>query len=268
MQIYLVKGYIDVAATSLVDAMALLAALANPSTSANSAAIARITGKLETLVQSDSGEPLVISSIDDTTGAISSWVTDSSVVISVGLGDLDTGNALAYASTLSLGIASGTRTGTLALNTAALANALRLRGFCGPGSASCFTLQIRKTYAGSTETVALLTISVSAGVLSSDPTSQIASPTYVTTSEARGGYLINLGAVTSMTGGGATTLDGQDAGSATFPVGCIVVTSDGDIGRQWKLKGSYIAATDLAVGLVKPTNSSAVLNPVHWKLIT
>jgi len=266
MQIYLVKGYLDVAATSLVDAMALLAALANPSTSANSAAIARITGKLETLVQSDSGEPLVISSIDDTTGAISSWVTDSSVVISVGLGDPDTANVNSYASTLSLGVAGSTRTGTLALNTAALSDALRIIS-CGGQQLGRFTLQIRKTYAGATKTYALLPIMVSAGVLNSSP-SAISTPTYVLTSEARAGYLINLATVTSITGGGATTLDGQDAGSSTFPVGCIAVTSDGDIGRQWKLKGTYISATDLSLGLVKPTNSDASTNPCHWKLIT
>ena len=109
---------------------------------------------------------------------------------------------------------------------------------------------------------------VTAAVLNTSTPAQITDPTYVLTSEARTGYVINLGAVTSITGGGASTLDGQDAGGATFPVGCIVVTSDGDIGRSWKLKGTYIAATDLAAGLVKPTNSDATTNPVHWKLIT
>jgi hypothetical protein len=38
-----------------------------------------------------------------------------------------------------------------------------------------------------------------------------------------------------------------------------------DILRFYKLKGTNVAATDLAAGVVKPTNSDATLNPVHWK---
>lgn len=270
--IYLVKGYIDAAATSLADAQSLFSALANPATAANAAAIDRITGKLETLVQSDSGEALVISSIDDAAGTISSWVNDGSTTLAVGLGDPDTGGAYTYASTTSFSISSNTRTGTLALNTSALRDALS-GGFSMPPrgvrvpSLTRFTLHIRKTTGGNSETVGLLDISIKPGVLSAAPT-DLSSPTYLLTTDARSGYVINLGAVTSLTGGGASTLDGQDAGSATFPIGCIVLTSDGDIGRHWKLKGSYITATDLTAGQVKPTNSDATLNPVYWQLIS
>jgi hypothetical protein len=91
--------------------------------------------------------------------------------------------------------------------------------------------------------------------------------TYVTTPVARAGYVINLSGVTSLTGGGATTLDGQLAGSASFPVGSIVLTSDGNIARHWRLLGTYLAATDLALGKIKPTNSDATLNPCYWQLI-
>ena len=112
-------------------------------------------------------------------------------------------------------------------------------------------------------------VSVKPGVLADAPEA-LATSTYVETTTARAGYVINLAGVTSLTGGGATTLDGQDAGSTTFPTGCIVALTETvadlpDILRFYKLKGTYVAATDLAAGVVKPTNSDATLNPVHWK---
>lgn len=79
--------------------------------------------------------------------------------------------------------------------------------------------------------------------------------------------VLNVSAVTAATGGGSTALDGLDAGSTSYPVGCIVMTSYDDVGRHWKLKGSYIAATDLDLGKVKPTNSDSLLNPVHWQTV-
>lgn len=173
--IYLVKGSLDAAATSLADAQTLFSALANPATAANAAAIDRITGKFESLVQSDTAEPLVISSIDDAAGTISSWVTDSGTSVSVGLGDADSSGAYTYAATYDLSISGNTRTGTLALNTTALQNALsgvgtlpdRLRR---TGSLVRFVLQIRTSSAGNTETKALLPFSVAPGVLSATAT--------------------------------------------------------------------------------------------------
>jgi hypothetical protein len=268
MQLYLVKGYLDVAATSLADAQALYTALLDPADADNAAAIDRITGKLETLVQSDTGEPLVISSIDDAAGTISSWVTDASTTLIAALGDPDTNNNAVYASSLSFSISGSTRVGTLALNTTNLAAAVS-RGRCaGPRGLqpTAFTLQLTKTTSSLTETMAMLRVRVLPAVATTTPIAQDVS-TYPTTAVLRVGYTINLGGVTSLTGGGVSTLDGQDAGSATFPVGCIVETSNGDVSRRWKLKGTYIAATDLPAGLIKPTNSDAVLNPVHWKLI-
>lgn len=264
MILYLVKGYLDLAATTLADAQALLTALANPALAANQATIDRITGKLETLVQGDTGEPLVLSSIDDTSGTYSSWVTDASTTLAIGLGDPDPNGNTLYASTLSSTISGNTRLATLALNTTALAAAVNRGRMLRPAP---FTLQIRTTTAGVTETRGLITLRIAAPVFSSSTPTDLTPTTYVTTPAARAGYVINLSAVTSLTGGGATTLDGQDAGSASYPVGSIVLTSDGNVARTWRLLGTYIAATDLALGLVKPTNSDATLNPVHWKLI-
>ena len=54
--------------------------------------------------------------------------------------------------------------------------------------------------------------------------------------------------------GGDTTLDGQAAGSTTFPIGCIValteaVTGAPDILRFYKLRGTYVAASDVDNGV-------------------
>jgi hypothetical protein len=264
--IYLVKGYLDLAATTLADAQALLTALAEPADADNAAIIDKVTGKLETLVQSDSGEPLIISSIDDVAGTISSWVTDASTTLAVGLGDGDPQGSFLYASTIGFSISGNTRVGTIALNTELLRNAIAHRM---GGYNFRFGLQIRKTTAGVTQTMGLLQVSIRPGVLTGTP-STLSSDTYPTTTEARAGYVINLSGVTSLTGGGDTTLDGQDAGSTTFPVGCIValteaVTGAPDILRHFKLRGTYVAASDVDTGVVKPTNSDATLNAVHWK---
>jgi hypothetical protein len=273
MTIYLVKGWVDQAATSLADAQTLLTALADPLDPDNAYSIATVSSKLETLIQGDSGEPLVISSIDDTNGNISSWVTDTSTTLAVGLGFADPRSSFAFASTNALSISGNTRLGTLALNTATLSAVLAgqfsYRSAALPvtpdGSARMI-LQIVRTTSGATETVGRIPITVKAGVLSSTPTTQTGD-TYISYAAARAGYLINLSGVTSLTGGGATTLDGQEAGGSAFPVGCIVATSDSNVGRLWRLIGTNIAATDLPNGKVKPTNSDATLNPCYWQLI-
>jgi hypothetical protein len=272
MTIYLVKGYLDQAATSLADARALLAALANPATAANSATLARIGDTLETLVQSDSGEPITLSSIDDTAGTISSWVTDASTTLALGLGDADSGNAYTYASTTGFTISGSTRVATLALDTSNLRDALGNPSFSNSSpyrftNRTRFVLQLRKTTGGVTETVGLLDVEVRPGVLSSTP-GDLGATTYVTTPVARAGYVINLSGVTSLTGGGATTLDGQEAGTATFPVGCIVITSDGGatpIFRTWRLLAGTTSATDLSALKIRPTNYNATTNAVYWQ---
>jgi hypothetical protein len=264
MTIYLIKGYLGYAATTLADAQALLTALANPALAANQAAIDRITDKLETLVQGDTGEPIILSSIDDTAGTYSAWVTDASTTLALGLGDPDPNGNTLYASTLSSTISGNTRLATLALNTTALAAAVNRGRFLRPAP---LTLQILTTTGGVTETRGLITLQISAPIFAGGTPVDLTPTTYVTTPVARAGYVINLSGVTSLTGGGATTLDGQLAGTATFPVGSIVLTSDGNIARHWRLLGTYLAATDLALGKIKPTNSDATLNPCYWQLI-
>ncbi len=191
MQIYLVKGYLDVAATTLADAKLLIAALANPSTPANAATIANVTAKLETLVQSDTGEPMTVSSIDDAAGTISSWVTDVDTAVALGLGNANAGGTGTLAQILEMDVAGSTRTGILELNTIQLTQAMQMLGCgCSPRSArqGFFTLQIRRTDTDGGETMALLQVTVAVGVLSVTP-SPMPVDSYLTAAEIAALYV-------------------------------------------------------------------------------
>jgi hypothetical protein len=167
MYLYLIEGYLDVAAVSLADAKLLFSAMDNPGTAANAAVISRVTDKVATLVQSDSGEPLVISSIADGAGTISSWVTDPGTTLSVALGDPDPSGTCDYTSTTSFSIVGSTRTGTLALNTTELRDRLAISVTDTRRAPSCrLTLQVRKSTSGATETLGLIPLGVVSGVLS------------------------------------------------------------------------------------------------------
>lgn len=270
MTIYLVKGYLDVAATSLADVQALLGALADPADSDNAAIIDKVTGKLETLVQSDSGEPLVISSIDDVAGTISSWVTDASTALAIGLGDPDPNQGFAYASTTSFAISGNTRTGTLALNTTALttrlAGNLTNRGIYAGLSArnsSSYTLHLRKTSAaGTTETLALLTVRVLPGVLTASPGADAAA-SYVETASFLTGAVHPRTEITSLTGGGATALDGIATAANALPTGYTLLLSYSRVGQWWQLIAGT-DAEDASNGIVRPEDYHASTNARIW----
>lgn len=260
MTIYLIKGYLDHAATTLADAQALLAALADPNDPDNAAVIGRVMAKLEGLVQSDTGEPLVISSIDDTGGTISSWVTDASTILAVGLGDPDPSQSYLYASTLSFSISGNTRVGTLALNTAELQRAVTLAR-----PHPFYTLQIRKTTSGLTETVALLSIPVEPGVLSGSPTN-LAAAAYIDTAAFLSGAIHPLPSLTSLTGGGATALDGIVTGGDALPTGYTALLSMSRVGQLWQLIDGT-DAEDVSAGVVRPDDYHASTNARIWVLI-
>lgn len=175
MDIYLYSKTPDLtlAATTLADLQAMIAALADPSTAANAATLARVQGALQQMVQNDTGEPLRISSYDDAS-TLSSWITDTGTSLAVGLGDSDPAAINTYASTDAFTIASPYRTGNLALNTAQLANRLRIFApfssiSTGSRAGGWLTLQVRKTTAGVTQTVGMIPLQVFAGVLSTTP---------------------------------------------------------------------------------------------------
>lgn len=183
MTLYLIKGYLDVAATTLADAQSLYTAMLDPSDATNAATIDRVMGKIETLVQSDTGEPITVVSIDDAAGTISSWITDDATSVELGLGDPDINNNALYAAITTLTISGSSRIGTLALNTTAMACAVS-RGR-SPGLP--FTLQLRKTVGGATETMCLLAVQVRAGVLTQAATN-LAPDTYLTEAQTAATY--------------------------------------------------------------------------------
>jgi hypothetical protein len=218
MDIYLYSKRTDLAATTLADLNLLIAALADELDADNQATIARVTGKLETMVQADSGVPLAVYSYDDAAGTVSSWVTNAAVTVSIGLGDPDPQSGDTYASTGTTAITGSSRTATLALNTGELANALGY-GTTPRRPARTFYLHIRKTESSVTKTVGLLAVEVAAGVLSTPIASLLNTPDI---GAARFSTLTHVnGAVISDPGSGglAITASGTDQDITLTPSG-------------------------------------------------
>jgi hypothetical protein len=166
LNLYLINGRLDVAATSLADARALIVAIADPAIPANAAAVDRITGKIETLVCGDTGAPLEITSIDDAAGTISDWVTDPTQTVKIVIGDADPSGSRSYAATSNLAIVGNARTGTIDLATPALAAAIS-GAFGRPprGVSQRFVAHVRRTEAnGHSETLAMISIQIVCGV--------------------------------------------------------------------------------------------------------
>lgn len=257
MDLYLYSRRLDLAATSLADLNALIAALADESDPDNAATLARVTGKLDALVQADTGEPLNIYSYDDASGTVSSWITDAGTTLAIGLGNPDPATADTYASTSSTSIVGSHRTATLALNTQALADALALRLGCGRRTVADFTLHLRKTTAGVTKSVALLSVQVAAGVLSAALTTAAVNPAF------SAGAVTPVPDITSLTGGGTTALDGIVTANGAVVTGSVVLLSYGRVGQLWQL----IAGTDAentAAGVVRPDDYNASTNARIW----
>lgn len=128
----------------------------------NSASDRTAVEQLEKLVFGDD-EPLTVSFCDDA-GATPSWVTDSDVGVSVGLGIPDVGGAQVLAQAEPLTIDGATRVGVLPLTGTPLQQALQQACDCRRGR--WLTLEIRKTDEnGLLETLALLNVFVALGVL-------------------------------------------------------------------------------------------------------
>lgn len=173
MKLYFYTGDMTRAATTASDFISMVTALADPSTAANSATLDKIAGKIPDLVHSDTGEPIELY-FYDTASNIASWSVDSNVSVTIGLGDPDPSLALSYAQLTGLSISSNARVGTLDLNTNELADKLKTVAATRVGPLSfppraTLSLQVRKSTGGVTETVALLPVGVSAGVLSTQP---------------------------------------------------------------------------------------------------
>lgn len=274
MDLYFYTRRIDLAATSLTDLQALITAVADEANPTNAATIDRVTGKVQAFVQSDTGEPLRLYFYDDAS-TVASFVADAGVSLAIGLGLLDASSADAFSSTTATGIVAGPpayRTATLALNTTALASELNCRTLDRrTGRPVPFYLHIRKTEAGSTETVALVQVDVTAGVLPQVAVEPTVPDTYITATEFLGAAVLNKSAITSLTGGGASALDGLGtaAGSTVrHPVGCVVLLSYGLVSQLWKLvAGTDAENVSATPAVVRPDDYNASTNAVVWKQI-
>lgn len=173
MKLYFYTGDMTRAATTTGDLSNLITALADPTTETNAATLDRIAGKIPDFVHSDTGEPIEFY-FYESANVVSTWSTDSNVSVTIGLGDPAASLDLTYASLAGLTVSSNARVGTLSLNTTNLANKLHevdvfsVGPFVAPPRAP-MVLQVRKSTGGVTETVSMLPVNVSAGVLSTQP---------------------------------------------------------------------------------------------------
>lgn len=261
MDLYFLKNFPSYAATTAADLASLATALADPTTSANLTTINKVTGKIKALTQADTGEPLNLYFYDDGS-TVSSWATNPLATLAVGLGDADPHLGDTYASTTSFSISGNARVGTLALNTTALRDRLSgsindHRRLLHRQPSAGFILHVRKTSGGVTETMGRITITVNAGVLSQAVADYTFQPSVMV------GAVVPLNDVTSLTGGGSTTLDGQVTANGAILTGTVVLLSYGRVGQFWKL----IAGTDaesVATGVVRPDDYHASTNARIW----
>lgn len=78
--------------------------------------------------------------------------------------------------------------------------------------------------------------------------------------------VINLPAITGLTGGGSTNLDGLVTADGRYPVGTIVVLSYDLLMQSWKLVSSN-SITDAPNGIVRPGDYATTTNELCWKKI-
>jgi hypothetical protein len=270
VDLYFYTRRLDLAATNLADLQSLITALADETNETNALTISRVTSKVQPFVQSDTGEPLRLFFYDDGS-TVASWVTDPAVALSIGIGYLDPQSADTFASTSATSISGSARVATLPLNTAALANSLNAPQLGRLGLPTPFYLHVRKTEAGATESVVLMRVQITPGVLPATVVADDPGDPGVTSSEFLGAAVLNKSAITSLTGGGAAALDGLGtAAGATVrhPVGCVVLLSYGLITQFWKLvAGTDAEDTAATPAVVRPDDYNATTNAVVWKQI-
>jgi hypothetical protein len=78
--------------------------------------------------------------------------------------------------------------------------------------------------------------------------------------------VINLPAITGLTGGGATNLDGLVTADGRYPLNTVVALSYDLLLQHWKLVSSS-SITDAPNGIVRPTDYATTTNELCWKKI-
>ena len=243
MELYFYTGRIDLAATSLADLASLISALADESDPTNAATIDKVVGKIQPLVQSDTGETITLKFYDDATTP-AAWAADSGVPLAIGLGYQDANQSYVFTSTATTEIVSTYRTATLALNTARLQS--ELSKWLGMSVSHArygprFYLHLRKTEDSLAETVALLPVQVLPGVLTNPVVDQEATQ-YITNAELTAA----ISAATTAERTASATLTNKDLSAAS---------------------NTYRAATTSAIGAVELATSAEATTGTSSTLI-
>lgn len=201
-------------------------------------------------------EPLTLTFCDDD-GATPSWVTDSSTGLAVGLGLPDVDGGQLFTSTTAFSISGSTRVGTLNLNTTALRNAIYNYQDCNRYGAF-FKLEVRKISAtGSVQTIALLSVWVASRVLTLSPTENSAAQPF---------GIVPLPSISSLTGGGATALDGID--DTLLPTGYTVLLSYNRLPQFWQIMTGTDATNVSATPAIVRVSAYGASNHRVWVQLT
>lgn len=230
--------------------------LAKDKTQAAMTALATYTAatELEQLVLGDS-EPMVLHFLT-AASTYASWVNDATYGVSVGLGVQDADASRLYTSTTTFTVSSTSRSGRLSLDTTDLRDAVAFICSQTNRTYAKLVLQIRVTDpSGNIETLALLTVFVQNRVLSTSPSD----------SDPSSGAVHPHGAITSLTGGGATALDGLATASNALPTYYTALLSYGRVMQVWQLLAGTDAENVAATpAIVRPDDYNGSTNARVW----
>lgn len=256
MELYIFTGSPDLSsacATTEADLALLIAAIADPGETSNLATLGRIAGTIPALALGDS-EPLTLH-FYSSAGTYADWAADISYGVTVGLGLPDPLAGELYTATTSFTVSGSSRVGRLSLDTLALRDAVQAALGQRPRQAGgTFVLHVRySTPGGYPRTLALQSVFVAARVLSSDPIEVTDAPTV---------GVVPVPAITSLTGGGATALDGYD--DTDLPTGFTILLSYGRVGQTWQIFAGTDATDVSATPAIVRVSTYGALNQRVW----
>lgn len=101
-------------------------------------------------------------------------------------------------------------------------------------------------------------------VIADDALAPVGLPTYLTSTEANAAFVLNKSAITGLTGGGSTNLDGISTASAAAAVGWKVAIDVGDVLYVYELESGTTAESSPDV--IRPDDYAASTNEKVWVL--
>lgn len=197
-----------------------------------------------------------------TTGsAAAAFSGDSTYSLAVALGELTSSGVSNLSSTTAFTAVSGGWTGRLALDTTALVNHVHAAHRRGQPGALLY-LQVRVTDpSGYPVTYALVPVMVLFRVL---PGAAVDSTiVYLTLAQLQALFPQIRADIASLTGGGATALDGIATASGAMATGAIVLLGYGRAAQLWQLVAGT-DAEDPSAGVVRPDDYHASTNARIW----